>query len=114
MYFHRPQFVSVLRGDLLDGEFLEDLLDVLEVRHVTTCSYDGVLPHGVETLDVLEARKGTIGRCVNQDLVHVIKVYSGKYIPRLSAAIIMPSLYLIPRTLEPVTMGCLRMSVSDQ
>ena len=28
--------------------------------------------------------------------------------PRLSAAIIMPSLYLIARTDVPVTMGCLR------
>jgi len=33
-------------------------------------------------------------------------------IPRLSAAIMMPSLYLIARTLVPVTMGCLKLYIS--
>lgn len=36
------------------------------------------------------------------------------YAPRLSAAIMMPSLYLIARTLVPVTIGCLWTEILSQ
>ena len=39
----------------------------------------------------------------------VSRVEEREGIPRLSAAIMIPSLYLIARTLVPVTMGCLKL-----
>jgi len=40
-------------------------------------------------------------------------ITKGKCAPRLSAAIIIPSLYLIARTLVPVISGCLEELLSD-
>lgn len=58
--------MAVLCGKLVDDELVEDGLDVLKVGHVTACAEDGVIADGVETLDVLEACEGAVGRCVSQ------------------------------------------------
>ena len=98
--------VLVLFCKFLDDEVVHQGLDVLEVGHVSRGTEDGVVTNGVETLHILESREGTVRRWVDYRERRWGK--HPDYAPRLSAAIIMPSLYLIARTLVPVTMGCLR------
>jgi hypothetical protein len=52
--------VSVLGGVFFDGEFVEEGLDVLEIGHVASGTDDGVVPDGMETLDVLEPGQRSI------------------------------------------------------
>jgi hypothetical protein len=98
--------VLVLFGKFLDDEVVHQGLDVLEVGHVSRGAEDGVVTNGVETLHILESREGTVRRWGDYRERRWGK--HPDYAPGLSAAIIMPSLYLIARTLVPVTMGCLR------
>ena len=107
-----PKSVLILLGEFLDDEAVQERLDVLAVGHVPGGAENGVITNGVKTLDVLESGERTV-RCW--------RGYEGwwgerrlDYEPRLSAAIIMPSLYLIARTLVPVTMGCLCTSKVSQ
>jgi hypothetical protein len=60
VYLRRAQAVSILRGKFIDYKLVENVLDVLEVRHVTTCANDGMVANCVQTLDVLESCEGTI------------------------------------------------------
>lgn len=63
-----------------------------------------MVTNGMKPLNIPKSREGAVrcwGFMRNDD-----KEDTG-YTPRLSAAIMTPSLYLIARTLVPVTMGCL-------
>lgn len=56
----RAEGVSVLGGVFFDGEFVEEGLDVLEIGHVASRTDDGVVPDGMETLDIFEPGQGSI------------------------------------------------------
>jgi hypothetical protein len=60
----------------------------------------------MQTLDVLVPRKRAVGSC-EQVLIYRLYEFGVVNVPRVSAAMRIPSLNLIARTLEPVTIGCL-------
>lgn len=54
--FSRAQFVIVLSVHFFfDDEVVEDVLQILEVGHVATCSDNSVLANGMQSLDILES-----------------------------------------------------------
>ena len=85
---------------------IELFLKVLEITHIPGGSEYGVTTERMQSLDVLESSKGTIRGC------HQLESdpRSKGSLPRLSAASMTPSLYLIPNTEVPVTRGCLIVS----
>ena len=106
----RTERVSVvLRRFFLDEKVVKRLLDVLEVGHVARGTDYGGSSDCMKTSNVLEACKRTIGsyRGAQRGIIHLYVSNEDQDIPRLSAAIIIPSLYLMASTLVPVTMGCL-------
>jgi len=96
------------RGGLVvfvDGEGLEVAIEVLHVRDVAAEADDCEVVEAAETLDVGEAGEGTVG-CWKHALVRAKTAgREVEAVPRLSAAITTPSLYLMPRTDVPVTTG---------
>lgn len=101
------EVMPIAGGELVNDELVQDGLHVLEVGHVAARAKHGAVPDRVQALYVLEARKRAIGRWRGRIQGVPVQGGSGRGAPRLSAAIIIPSLYLIASTLVPVTIGCL-------
>lgn len=55
--------MTILIGKFIYDEFLQEFLDILEVGHVATRADNGVFANWVESLDILEAGKGSVGSC---------------------------------------------------
>lgn len=55
--------VLILLSKLLDHEVIQQRLDVLEVRHISRGTDNGVVADSMKTLDISESREGTV-RCL--------------------------------------------------
>ena len=54
--------MPIRSGELVDHNFVENGLNVLEIGHVPACADHGVLTHGVQTLNILEPSERSVGR----------------------------------------------------
>jgi len=70
VYFRRAQAVPILRGELVNHELVENVLNVLEIGHVATCTNDSMVANCVQTLDVLESCKGTVRSWCTSEQIH--------------------------------------------
>lgn len=52
--------MAVLSSEVVDGKFIEDCLNVLEIRHIASSADDGVIANRVKTLNVLETGQGAV------------------------------------------------------
>ena len=52
----------ILLGKFLDNKVVQQRLDVLEIRHVSRGTENGVITDSVKTLNILKSRKGTVRR----------------------------------------------------
>ena len=90
-----------------DNEAIEEMLKILEVGHIATSSDDSEIANGVQTLYAFETCQRAIRSFNGTVNKRGTRIDMRSNVPRVSAAIIIPSLNLIARTDVPVTMGCL-------
>ena len=60
----RAQRVAIVCSELVDDKLVEHSLDVLEIRHVAACTDHCVGSDGLQTLDIFESCKRSVGCCL--------------------------------------------------